>query len=212
MTTGIPPGTAGKFNELTTSTLGGSPGFPGTAELTGGQSLPPVVITTAPPITPDSGNANYLQLGTPPESVWTDFEIHGHYEKDRHIYMMPVASPSQLSTHGTQFCQLAKPTLLWIADWTASKFNEQPEIPDPELLDPPLGNWVLMDDWYEPVSLSLAPDGITPLYRISGTYVYGCVNPAAIAVNDIIFGRPPWMLDVYDRTMPAAKLQPDLID
>src|SRR6267142_1460039 len=82
------------------------------------------------------------------QGIWTDFEVHNHYEKDGHIYMMPISSPvgfnpqnqqglappggSLVNNQPTQtvaFVQLAAKTLLWICEWTACKFNAQPEIP-----------------------------------------------------------------------------------
>ena len=137
------------------------------------------------------------------DKLFTDYLITTHYEKSRHIYRMGITSPSKFQGDSVAFIQLAAPTLLWICDWTASSINKQPEVPNPNPSDP---NWVLLDDRYEPASLALAPDGVTPLYRISGTYVYGHKNPDDFTPNNISFPCPPWMdPSGIDRTMPIGK-------
>lgn len=142
-------------------------------------------------------------------TVWADFEIKGEYSNDPHTYMLGVTSPNGFQGESVAFCTLSAPTLLWVCRWTACRFATQPNVPSPV----PLSNrWVCM--WQSPVtnSLGLAPDGTTPLYRISGTYIYGCKNPSPDVFDDVAFGRPPWMLDVFDRTMPSNKLQQGLAD
>lgn len=159
-------------------------------------------------------------------SIWADYVIRNRFEKDKHIYMMPISSPDGFSPNQQQaspggslvntqtaqfaaFVQLASPTLLWIADWTAARFKIPPNIPDPNVRDQ---RWVLMDEHLEPGIITTGPDGVTALYRISGTYVYGCLAPSSNTVNDIAFGRPPWLLDNFNRAVPTSLFQSALID
>ncbi len=141
-------------------------------------------------------------------TIFTDYVIKNQYERDGHIYMMPVASPGGFNGNSVAFCQLASPTLLWICDWTASKKLTQPEIPDPEINSP---DWILLDILPETMQVAVGADGVSPQYRISATYVYGHTNPSANVFNDICYPRPPWLEDLFSRTMPASKLLPNLI-
>ena len=149
--------------------------------------------------------------------TWVDYLIMSRYEGDPHVYMMGVTSPNGF-VNGTDdagnpildtvsFCQLASKTLIWIMDWTASKSHEKPDIPDPTSNDP---NWVLLDDWYEPAQEVLDADGQSPLWRISGTYIYGHRRPNAKTILNVNFPRPPWMKDYIDRTISTAVLKPGL--
>jgi len=170
-------------------------------------------------IAPDDYDAKYLP-GADPQAVWTDYKIRSRYENDQHVYMMGITSPGIIagspglgtrttgSLTGAAFVQLAAPTLLWVADWTAAKFKEIPSIPEFVVG----GGWVLMDVHFEPGMLVVGADGVTPLYRISGTYVYGHTNPSARVFPDVVFTRPPWLADVFQRTLSQTNFQQNLIN
>lgn len=157
-------------------------------------------------ITYDDDNA---KVKNEPKLIYTDAQLNNKYEKDRHIYMLGMTSPGGFQGASVAFVQLAAPTLLWISRWTLCSFFSQPKSPNPISNNP---DWILMDDHYEPGTVIVGPDGVTPLYRISGTYVYGHRNPAEVTVNNINFARPPWLEDAFDRSMPESKLQQDLIN
>ncbi len=144
-----------------------------------------------------------------PLQVFTDYMVSNRYEKDGHVYLLPISSPTPFNGQSCAFVQLAAPTLVWIADWTACCWTKQPQIPDPT---PNSSNWVLLDEHYEPGMLEMGPDAFSPLYRISGTYFYGCVNPNATTVNDIQFGRPPYISPTVDRSVPTSTLKQNLIN
>ncbi len=165
----------------------------------------PVVIETGD-VTPTDNLAKYYNDGSD-VAIYADFRIRNRFEKDKHIYMLPVASPNGFQGASVAFVQLASPTLLWICDWTACRFNVQPNIPDPTPTDL---NWIVLDEHYEPATITVGPDGVTPLYRISGTYVYGHRNPSPTTINNINFARPPWLQDSFNRFVPADKLQQGL--
>lgn len=117
----------------------------------------------------------------------TDYTIKHHYENDYHRFMMGVTAIN----NGPAIVQLAGKTLLWVCDWTAASLGAHPVIPDsvPERIE----KWVLLDECYVPVSVVAVTDGITPLYRISGTYIYGCLVPNAKAIRDVVFPVGAWM-------------------
>jgi hypothetical protein len=104
--------------------------------------------------------------------------------------------------------QLAAPTLLWVMEWTACQWNSQPFVPDPT---PASSNWEILDAQPSLEMITLGPDGSTPLYRVSGVYVYACLQPSPTVWQDVIFGRPPWMdATNVSRTMPLGRLIQDL--
>lgn len=128
-----------------------------------------------------------------PFGIWLDYIVNNKFEREQHTYMMGVASPSGFQGGTAAFVRLTAPTLLWICDWTASRVNSPPDIPDPDNSD---SSWVLLNDSYEPTNIVPGSDGFTPIYRISGTYVYGHRNPSDNVTDFIVFPRPPWMTDV----------------
>lgn len=156
-----------------------------------------------------SDNAANIQDSTNGVGIYTDYKIMSRYEKDRHIYMIPLATPLGFRGQSAAFAQLAAPTLLWICDWTAARWKVKPEVPNPASRDP---NWVLLDDHWEPGQEVLGPDGTSVLYRISGCYIYGHKNPNAQTHRNINWTRPPWLVDVYDRSVPDSLLTRNLID
>jgi hypothetical protein len=50
------------------------------------------------------------------------------------------------------------------------------------------------------------------LYRISGTYFYGHKNPSEKTFPDMVFPRPAWAEDGYDRSVPSSILQQGIIN
>lgn len=146
---------------------------------------------------------------TDEQAIYTDYIINNRYESDKHIYGGGMTSPNGFNGATTALVQLDTPTLLWIADWTACRWQTPPILPSIVPQDP---NWVLLDEHYEPGMLVLAQDGVTALYRISGTYIYTHLNPSAQVINNIRFTRPAWLQDVFPRTVPANLFQTGLID
>ena len=141
------------------------------------------------------------------DSVTTDTQIFSRYEKDRGIFAAGVSSPDGCKGDSVAFFQLFSPVLLWVVDWTSCKAGSKPEVPDPTSKDP---NWILLDELWEPSMMTLMPDGHTPLFRLSGTFIYGCKNPKAKTNKDVSFPRPPWIQDVFDRKVEDNLLQQGL--
>lgn len=147
-------------------------------------------------------------LAPPIDGIQVDMAVECRYEKDGHIYMLGLTSPTPFQGSSVAFVQLASPTLLFIADWTACKMGAQPEIPDPNINDP---NWVLLDDHWEPVAPTVPADILNRVYRISGCYVYGHRNPAILTYQNVTFPLKSWMQNSIDRTVPLSKITPNLL-
>ena len=143
------------------------------------------------------------------DSIWEDYVAVNHYEWDYHRYMLGITSPKGFQKSRAAFVQLAAPTLLWIVDWSAARWNKQPTIPAPVLSDE---DWVLLDEHYEPSMLVVGADGVTPFYRISGTYVYGQKNPDPDSFEQMNYTRTPWLQDKYDRSIPANEVEETIAD
>ncbi len=201
-----------------------NPFFTGNPVQTGSQGdFPQAVVNIVDAIPANETNDAVFQdvFSNNQASIFTDYKIRCRYEKDGHIYMMGITSPNGFLSASAAFVQLAQPTLLWIADWTACKTNEQPEIPNTQLTTVLTtgqpgsiqGIWVLLDEQYETAEVVVGPDGISPLYRISGTYIYGCVNADPVTTNDIVFPLVPWLKDTFPngRNMPVSKLTGNII-
>ena len=171
------------------------------------QNVPAAQVTIGQ-VPVDDADAVYQDSGDD-ITLFSDYFVVNRFESDKHLYMMPIASPNGFNGGAAAFVQLAAPTLLIITDITASRFKKQPPLPNPQSLNP---NWILLDEHYEPVMITYGPDGTTPLYRISCTFVYGHKAPHSQVANDINFGRPPWMPDIFDRTFPNSLFEQGIID
>jgi hypothetical protein len=163
-------------------------------------------VVTVGTLSTQDAPSKYADTG---QGVWADYQAYSRFERDNHLYMMGMTSPSPFQGNSVAFVQLAAPTLLWILDWTAARRGSQPTVPDPTPSDP---NWVLLDQWYRPVAPKVLDDGQTPVYRLEGTYVYGHRSPAANMIANMSFPRVPWLDDSIDRSIPASIFQKNLSD
>ena len=173
------------------------------------QSNPFNTTVTIGDVQIDDYDGKYVDFGSDEQAIFTDYVINSRYESDKHIYGAGMTSPNGFNGATTAVVQLTTPTLLWIADWTACRWSVPPILPSVTPADP---NWVLLDEHYEPGMLVLAQDGVTPLYRISGTYVYIHLNPSSQVISQLRFTRPAWLQDVFPRTVPASLFESNLID
>lgn len=152
---------------------------------------------------------------------YTDYVINNRYERDFHRFMLPLTTPNKFRGAMVGFVQLAAPTLLWIADWTAARCNTPPEIPSPLLIVGILkkysaeaailsDDWIILDDHLETGGITdVAADGQIPNYRISGTYYYGCRDPSEDLYRDAIFGLAPFLQRSRDGAFKLHRRIPD---
>ena len=151
----------------------------------------PAVIDTRTKIAPSGTQPSYTPAEkTNDRNIWTDFMVNSTYEKDRHIYLMGLTSPGGFNGATCAAVKLCTSTEVLVCIWTGCQWSDVPLCPDPESLD---SNWVLLDDWWEPAVLVTAPDGTTPLYRLSGVFIYGCLNPSILTWQDVEFPLAPWL-------------------
>ena len=162
------------------------------------------IITSDVPF--DDSLGQYTEFSDPQE-IFVDYTIHSRFEKCSNRYMLSVSSPNGFLSKSVATVQLSNPTLLWICDWTGARTKTPPEIPDPTSQN---SDWVLLYDYWEPGNVGVAVDGVTPIYRISGTYVYGKLSPASQTVNDIFFPRVPWIRDGFPRFVSTNLLRTGL--
>ncbi len=141
-------------------------------------------------------------------AVWADYQLRNRYEKDGHLYMMGNTSPDRFQNKSVSIVQLAHPTYLWIADWTCARFDTKPKIPDPRIK---YSDWVLLDTHYDLGNLTVGADGSIAYYRISGTYFYGHLNPPDNDLSVLVWPRPPWLEDFFDRFVPVDLMETNLI-
>lgn len=179
----------------------------------GTQTFAPAVVTIGRVLPDPIDQTNYItsvQTGT----IFTDYQIYNMYEMDRHIYMAGVTSPTGFNGAGAAFFRLANQTVLIVSPWTAMKLGDAksgagvPEVPDPTSAP---GDWVLLDVQVRAAQIYTLPDGTHGIYRLSGAYFYGITNPSEQVFRYVQFGKPPWLVDGLARTVPVAKILPNLM-
>lgn len=171
------------------------------------QSVPAATVVVGE-VQIDDNNAQTVEESALNNAIFDEFIINSRFEGDGHRYMLGITSETGFQGSSVAFVQLASPTLLWIADWTVL-VKATMRIPDPDV---PIQDWVLLDDHVESVAVVPNPDGITPLYRISGTYVYGHKNPKAKTYENVTIPRLPWVKDgVFQTTILSSNLDNTLL-
>lgn len=158
---------------------------------------------------PTDNNANFEDIITEDlPGVWVDYDISNRYEWNPSIYMNGVTSPNGFQGTSVSFVQLAAPTLLLISDWTASRLGYKPTSPS---VTPP-DDWVLMAVFPETAPSNVMPDGETPVYRISGTYVFAHKNPSASnPFAQVSFPKLPYVQDKYSRRLNVEEMKTNII-
>jgi len=148
------------------------------------------------------GEAYRARFRPSPNSVFTDYMVENRYEVRPHVFAMPITKTFSFSFQesSTAFVQLAEQTVVWIADWTASRINARPDIPSSI---PQGAGWVLLDRRYEPAMIIVGPDGRSPVHRVSGTFTYGRKRGHVFRPNtEPSHPAPPWLdTDGIDRTL-----------
>lgn len=143
-------------------------------------------------------------------SIEPYYQIKNRYERDLHRYMMGISSPNGFQGASVAFVQLASPTLLWVAEWVATRLGGKPKIPNLSVQNP---NWVLLDEHHEPGMVDVQPDGNTVYYPHRGVFVYGHINPSAQMIQDINYACPPWIdPNRVSRTVDQSQLEQNMID
>ncbi len=176
-----------------------------------------VVVTTGD-VTPNNQPPNIQWLADQNDlAMYPDYQIRGRYESDPKLFMMSATANSSLGSQSQQsslpsiaFVQLAMPTLLWVVDWTICRLSDQPVAPSPT---PATSDWTVLGQQYHTAAIMLSPDGTTPIYRFSGTYIYGCNISTTDVFEKCRFAIPPYINQavIPNRYMLGANAQVGII-
>jgi hypothetical protein len=94
----------------------------------------------------------------------------------------------------------------------AQRFDHPPMTPDPYASD---CNSTLLSTTITAKDVSLAPDGISKLYTMAGTYVYSIDNPLNVQSPGIIalYGTfPPYMNENYTESVVVSSFTPNILN
>ena len=149
---------------------------------------------------PTDGNAQFAVQGD--LGIWEDWYVRNTYPLDNHRYQMPLTSPEGFQGATCAFVQLAAPTRLWICDWSCEYRTDPGDYPKYPRATPSIPNIVLLNTVLLPDMVTMGGDGVSAIYRISGTYYYGYKNPSKVVQYH---GRPPWMSEKVPRKVVLAK-------
>ena len=148
---------------------------------------------------PDRQRTKYSREHTS-RGAFTDYSVNTRYETETGVHMTPVTGPPdngdyvspqrQGEVPDARFLTLHLPATRRIVEWEAERVGSKPLLPAPKSSDP---NLVLIEMPHVTASaLHLAPDGITPVWRASGRYVYGLRKYATFGDKDLALGVLPW--------------------
>lgn len=139
------------------------------------------------------------------EPVTADYMIHNHYERDNHTYMAGLTAPEPFQGATVGVVRIGTPTMLWVAEWTACRTGIHPPVPDPT----PAYGWVLLDATFSKAKVVMASNGVSPVYRIEGAYVYAKLAPSSSPFDDMSYPIAPWIKDSagFIRKVPIESLR-----
>jgi hypothetical protein len=182
-----------------------SPG-PLSATGTGGQATPqnqvPVIVTPTEIIPP----SNYRYTPSTTQYPYTEARVHEKYDSDSGVRQAPISAnsssltppfPSQSPTptssqsgiQTSSFINIHQSITTRFVEWTAERVGQTPQIPEYNSSD---DNQVLLRWNISPVSVEVAYDGATPIYRVSGWYSFG-LKVDMSQIQQIAFSVPQWV-------------------
>lgn len=137
--------------------------------------------------------AQYVQED---DRIGVHYMAYNSYDHRQGVHLVGVTSPDGFKGQNCAFVQLTAPTNVWVFRWTSASFFGKPRIPDATPLNK---DWVLLQRLPEIPMVTVGPDGETPLYRVTGTYVYGKKTPSTDPFDDASFPLPAFLEDSFDR-------------
>ena len=115
---------------------------------------------------------------------YTDYRITTQYDDVATVIQVPVAgppgTPSAILTLGGGMSSA-------MVSWTAESYGKPPTMPHPDHSD---DNYTYMQGQILGENVVVGIDGVTPIYRVSGTYKYALKRPRT-AKDDIFLGLVP---------------------
>lgn len=176
---------AGALNDpcLMQSILTANPtGYTSSLQGFGLNTQPASTLSTVPQL-PDYTPAYQSTLTT---GMYDDYPVRSRYVTDMGVIQLPVTSSDPNVT--AVFIQMHAPIAKRIVDMDVSSTGSRPQLPqDPALTD---SNQVLLSSELAPDAMNLSGDGITPTWRMRGSYEIGFVNRNNASVTAAV---PPWL-------------------
>lgn len=149
---------------------------------------------------PQNGT-NDLNAADVQQGMYTDYSQNISYSIDYNTLHMPIVG-STLSS----FATVAKPKVTKTVIWAAEKWGVQPTMPDPK----PGPNEVLLNKEIFPHTPALAPDATTPIYRVTGRYIYAIKDSSKL--TSFGFGQMPMLTAAAaDASVKQSKFMTGLI-
>jgi hypothetical protein len=94
-----------------------------------------------------------------------------------------------------------------VVKWTAERVGEPPDIPTTETGD---SNVELIGSKWDPVTIDVGQDLTTVVYRASGVYTFGFVDPSKAELGAMV---PPWVMRLMGKIPRAVILGgPKVVD
>jgi hypothetical protein len=135
-------------------------------------------------------DTNALVSTEDPYGVYTEFEANVTYENPQNVHQLAIAAPVQAGQVGAQcaFVQTGGPVTRVVHDWIARRVGAQPDNPD--RLSDTDSNLVLLEEKIKPASVTVAADGVSLEYQVTGQYIYGVKDVSKLTVQHPV---PPWI-------------------
>jgi hypothetical protein len=160
-------------------------------------------------ITYDGDALGYATDGDALNLAYGDFQCWNQFDSGRLTFAGSNTSPTAFGGAVTSVVRLGAPRVIWTCEWTACRMGAEPDVPDPE--SPPAG-WTLLDANLTNAAAGIGPDGVSPIYRVSGVYSYVKGVPATGGPFAEAFypRRPETRENAFKRFTSAARLRRDL--
>lgn len=156
----------------------GSPGYPVS------EYNPPPAVSTSVGSLPA---ANYrYSTGQTTGGVYSDYKVEARWHNKTGMSMMPVAGDDDARP---VFLKLHAPATKITYQWEAERNGRRPVIPTADHND---RRMILLDAKVGVADKFLAPDGMTPVYRVRGEYTYGYKAPGNTPLS-VDIPVPPWV-------------------
>jgi len=119
----------------------------------------------------DNTSPNKYDKKQTDEMPYIGYSIDVRISKDMNTFQLPVGSSEKNAE--CRFASVAAPVSKKIVNWSVARAGKHPDLPDPDVGE----DHVLLNVVISPAVTTLAPDGNTERFSISGTYTYGLRKP-----------------------------------
>jgi hypothetical protein len=141
------------------------------------------------------------------EVAYGDFQMRNHFEKDGLTFAGSNTSPVPFGGSLISVIRVGAPRIIWVCEWTSCRMALEPQVPDPASQPP---GWTLLDVHVTAAHVSMGPNGIDPVYRVSGVYVYVKGIAADDVFDDVTYAKAPWVREgAFSRRVSASRVRKD---